>query len=84
MPVPSHPIKVVCRSCGWHLIVTNHLSDVVTAWDLSRDALFNRVPHCGRCGGKDLVRETPGLLEAVNPVEYGRKLVYMAGRWLHQ
>lgn len=80
MPVPSYPIKVVCQSCGWHLIITSHRSDLVTAFDLLQDAVFNRVPECGRCGSTDLRQGRPTFLETVNPIEYGRKLAYLGKR----
>ena len=82
MPRAHHPSKVSCRSCGWHLIVTDHGSDVMTSLAIKWDSMFNCVPRCGRCGGTEFTFSAATLLESVNPVEYGRKLAFMARRLL--
>lgn len=82
MPRAPHPSKVTCRSCGWHLIVTDHGSDVMNSWAAKWDSMFNTVPGCGRCGGTEFTFRAATLMESVNPVECGRKLVYMARRQL--
>jgi len=59
---PRYKIKVICKSCGWHLIVTSNTVGYVTSFDVW-NFLSNMVPLCGRCGNKDLLNCAPTILE---------------------
>jgi hypothetical protein len=78
--------KVICNSCGWHIIVHKHSGGgVVSSFDVPSmvgSALLNNVPSCGRCGGKDLKICDATLLDYVNPIEYVRKIGYTCKRAL--
>ena len=53
MPVPVGPIRLVCKTCGWHKTIVAQ-SDVVF------------VPsNCPKCGGEDLACEPVGALERI-------------------
>jgi hypothetical protein len=74
--MPKYKIKVICKTCGWHLIVARHVMGHVTSFDVF-SAILNLVPLCGRCGSRDLMNCAPTILEHVNPLENARKLAYV-------
>ena len=83
MPIASRPVKMICKSCGWHLI-TNHPGDYLTAAAFRRYRRFNEVLFCGHCGSEDLECREPSLLERLSPWQYVRKLTYMARKLFRQ
>jgi len=83
---PKFKVKVICKSCGWHLIAVHHspilgpapvVPFFIASFDII-DLLTLGVPLCGHCGSRDLLKCAASTFEHLNPTETVRKLAYIA------
>ena len=63
MPLPAVPRIVTCQSCGWSKVVPQQ-----------GDVFF--IPtQCERCGSVQLIRESAGVFDILNPASLIRDML---------
>lgn len=62
MPLPTTPMKVTCRSCGWSKIIPQQ-----------GDVIF-KPSQCERCGSGQLSLASAGVLDELSPATFIRKI----------
>jgi len=67
MPI-LRKVKITCKSCGWHLIISSDCLNPAT----------DRVLKCGKCGCTDLKHSKPSFIDSISPIERGRTISYLA------
>lgn len=76
--IKSRIVKVTCRDCGWHLVVSRGgFGDCLTGGNALRFVLSRLGEHCHACKSTATSVTPAGWLAYINPVESIRRMYWV-------